>query len=388
MTQYRYRAIEGTVLRYLKAFPVVGITGPRQSGKSTLLLHLLRDNYTYVNFDDYQIVNFYNDDPVQFIKNYSNKVIFDEVQKVPDIFSQIKMAVDKDRSYGRFVLTGSCQFTLLKSISESLAGRMGLLHLLPFQYSELPSYAKDEAIYKGSYPELVNRHYDYAREWFGAYLDTYLDKDIRLTFNIGDLRDFRRFVSLLAANVGSLLNLSRFANDLGVAVNTIKRWLSILEATYVVFLLPPYHGNSGKRLVKSPKVYFYDSGLVAYLTGVFSHEAYAQGPMSGRLFENYIVSEVMKCKHHFHKEVELYFYRTSHGVEVDLVMVHSKGKDWIEIKSGATFKPSMTRVLKDMLKEGDQGFLVYNGEDLSHTEPIRVLNYKSFLKTQSVPMIE
>ncbi len=374
---YIERQLEEAVLRYLKAFPVVGITGPRQSGKSTLLQHLLKDQYTYVTFDDYQTVDSYRSDPVAFMDAHSDRVIFDEVQKVPEIFSHVKLLVDRDRAnYGRFVLTGSCQFAFLKNVSESLAGRMGLLTLLPFQFSELNESQRQQALFKGSYPELVNRDYRYSKEWFGAYLDTYLDKDVRLTYKIGDMRDFRRFVRLLAANIGSIFNASRFANDLGVAVNTIKRWLSILEASYIIFLLPPYFSNQGKRLIKSPKVYFYDTGLVSYLLEMQIKD--------GALFENFIVSELLKRQHHLLSDARLYFYRTSHGIEIDLLVENQGQLDAIEIKSSMTYKSQMTKIIANFIQPQNHGYLVYRGETLIPIRNIEAINYETFLTTYSL----
>lgn len=203
------------------------------------------------------------------METYKDKVIFDEAQKAPELFELVKIAVDKDRARsGKFVLTGSRQFSLLQKISESLAGRIGLLTLLPFQYAELPAQWQDEAIYRGSYPEIVQGAYVAANEWYSSYIETYIHKDLRDIKDIGNLRDFRRLLNLLAVNTGSMLNMSSFARDLGVSVPTIKTWISALEASYIVFLLPPYYQNFGKRIVKSPKIYFYDTGMVAYLSGI------------------------------------------------------------------------------------------------------------------------
>src|SRR5438105_148315 len=198
--RYIHRILESSVERYLHAFPVVGITGPRQSGKSTLLRHMLKD-YTYVTFDDQRMIHFFEEDPQGFLQRYGNRIIFDEVQYVPELFNAIKVAVDSDRqNYGKFVLTASSQFIFLQKIMESLAGRIGLLSLLPFQYKEIPKKLVEESIYKGAYPELVDRTYKNSDLWYAAYFDTYLSKDVRTLSNIGDLRDFRRFIQLLAAN--------------------------------------------------------------------------------------------------------------------------------------------------------------------------------------------
>ncbi len=378
--RYRHRVIESKLLEYLKYFPVVGLTGPRQSGKSTLLLHSLKD-YTYVTFDDYKIVNLFHQDPERFMNLYANKVIFDEVQKVPELFSYIKMAVDKDRSAkGKFVLTGSSQFALIKNASESLAGRIGLLSLLPFQFMEISKNIQEESIFRGGYPELVDRKYALFEAWFSSYLETYLNKDISAIGHIGDMRDFRRLVQLLAANTAQQMNMSRYASDLGVDVKTIKRWITILEASYIIFLLPPFHNNYGKRIVKSPKIYFYDTGLVSFLTGIDSSNHFEQGPMAGSLFENYIVTEILKNELHRGTLSELYYIRTSQGVEVDLIIDRKKHKEFIEIKNSATFTSKMVAGIEEFLEKGDKGYLLYRGENFAYHPPIQVINYKKYLE--------
>lgn len=379
MNAYRHRALEPKLKQYLEYFPVVGLTGPRQSGKSTLLLHLLKD-YTYITFDDHRFVSAFYDDPQKFMRLHANKIIFDEVQKVPEIFDYIKIAVDQDRAQaGKFVLTGSSQFTLMKNISESLAGRIGLLSLLPYEISEMPKSLYSESIYRGSYPELVNKKYQLFEDWFSAYFDTYLTKDVSALANIGDKRDFRRLVYLLAANTAQILNMSRFASDLGVDVKTIKRWISILEASYIVFLLPPYYRNFGKRIVKSPKLYFYDTGLVSYLTGIFSTEMFEQGPMMGAIFENYVISEILKRETHHKTHAELFYYRTQHGVEIDLIVDRKTSRDFIEIKSSETFRPKMAEAIEILQDKNDKGYLLYRGKQFPYRDNVEVINYKDYL---------
>lgn len=378
---YRPRKIEPIIRDFLGAFPVIGLTGPRQSGKSTLLQHLLGREYTYVTFDDFRMIALFEDDPERFMDLYNNRVIFDEVQKVPELFNYIKLAVDRDRSnYGKFVLTGSSQFLLMRDIADSLAGRIGLLTLLPFDFSEIPDDLRRASIWRGCYPELVTRQYHHAADWYAAYMDTYLTRDIRDLAQIGDTRDFRRFIHLLAANTSQLLNLSRFASDLGVAVSTVKRWLSLLEMSYVVFLLPPYYRNVGKRIIKSPKVYFYDTGLVAALTGIRSEEIYEQGPLSGSLFENYIIAEIVKRDQHENRRAAFHFLRTSHGVEVDLIIDMGIRRDWIEIKKSATFRPRMVKALEAFATgPSDTATLLYEGEDLPYHKPVRIQSWSTYL---------
>ncbi len=378
--KYTHREIEKTLREYLDFFSVVGITGPRQSGKSTLLLHVLKD-YKYVTFDDHMIVESFYDDPERFMRTYNNKIIFDEVQKVPEIFDYIKISVDQDRStVGKFVLTGSSQFSFIKKITESLAGRIGLLNLLPYQLSEIPASLKSLSIIKGGYPELVEKKYKMFESWYSSYLETYLNKDVKSLSNIGDIRDFNRLISLLAANASQLLNMSRYANDLGVDVKTIKHWISILEASYIIFLLPPFYNNYGKRIVKSPKIYFYDTGLVSYLTGIENENQFQKGPMSGSLFENYIVSEILKKEKHQNSHAELFYFRTTNGSEVDFIIDRKRYKEIIEIKNTETFRPKMIKTVESLLEKDDRGYLLYCGKDIPFDKNIDILNYKKYLE--------
>lgn len=375
---YIPRASSCALQRYLKVFSAVGLTGPRQSGKSTILKHLLKD-YTYVSFDDAQNINFFESDPVHFMKTYSNKVIFDEVQFVPELFHAIKLSIDEDRqNYGKFVLTGSSQFSLVQNITESLAGRIGLMHQLPFQYSEMPASLKDESIYQGAYPELVMREYMESQLWYGAYMDTYLMKDVRTMANIGDIRDFRRLISLLAANTSAVLDMTNYAKAIGVSLPTIKRWISILEASYIIFLLPAYHTNLSKRVTKRPKIYFYDTGLVSYLTGVSNFELYDQGPMAGSLFENYVILEILKKLRHNADPAELFFMRTQDGAEIDLIIDHKTSRTLIEIKKSSTFRAKMISTLKQFALPKDHKILLYQGDSIQYADA-QVMHYKDFL---------
>ncbi|MHB1050133.1 MAG: ATP-binding protein [Bacteroidota bacterium] len=377
---YIHRAAEDHITRLLKLFPVVGLTGPRQSGKSTMVRAITGNGFRYVSFDDPAMVDLFYSDPVRFIESYDQQVIFDEAQKVPEIFNYIKLIVDRSRtSYGRFIVTGSSQFGFLKHISESLAGRIGLLTLLPFQYSEVPSAWREESIYRGAYPELVLRKYEGSFDWYSSYFDTYLTRDVRDLREIGDIRDFKRFIRLLAARASQLLNMSDVARDIGISVPTVKKWISVLEASYIIFLLPPFYNNFGKRIVKSPKLYFYDTGFVSFLTGIRNQELYENGPMSGAIFENYIVSEIMKKVVHTRSDADLYYYRTSNGAEVDLIIDNKSERHWIEIKSSHTFRPEMILPLTAIKKKKDKGFVLYQGKAIDYTPDISIMNYKNYL---------
>jgi predicted AAA+ superfamily ATPase len=377
------RFAEPLLKRYLRSFPAVGLTGPRQSGKSTLLRNAL-PNYQYVTFDDQRNIELFEEDSEAFLAQFPDKVIFDEAQYVPEIFNAIKIRIDNDRqNYGKYVLTGSSQFSFVKNITESLAGRIGLMQLLPLQFSEMPKALQEESIYQGAYPELVLRDYRDADLWYSSYLDTYLNKDVRVLSQIGDMRDFRRLINLAAANVGQALDMSNFAKDLGVSVPTIKRWISILEASYVLFLLPPFSNNLGKRIVKSPKLYFYDTGLVSYLTGIKTFSQYNQGPLAGSLFENYIIAEVKKKLLHGGVQAELCYFRTQDKAEIDLIIDHRSHQEFIEIKKSATFRSKMASSLKSYSGE-NQAYLVYQGESMPYRANINVINYREFLESNPV----
>jgi len=377
---YIHRVIENTVARYLKQFPIVGLTGPRQSGKSTMLKKLLGDRYRYVSFDDLNMVDSFHSDPDRFMSVYSDRVIFDEVQRVPDLFHYVKLAVDNDRnSYGKFVVTGSSQFAFMKHISESLAGRIGLLTLLPFQYAEIPERLRAASLFQGAYPELVLRKYHGSFDWYSSYLDTYLTRDVRDLREIGNIHDFRRFVQILAARVSQILNMSDLARDIGVSVPTVKKWISVLEASYIVFLLPPFYVNLGKRIIKSPKIYFYDTGIVSYLTGIRNKELFEKGPLYGYLFENYVISEIYKKELHSRSGAELFYFRTSNGVEVDLIIDRKIERRFIEIKASHTYRHEMIRSLLQIKKKNEQAFLLYRGKSVESTPDLKILNYTSYL---------
>jgi predicted AAA+ superfamily ATPase len=342
--------------------------GPRQSGKSTLLQHVLGKEYQYVTFDDPTNVRLFAEDPEGFLDSYPNKVIFDEAQKVPEIFHYLKMAVDKDRqNYGKYLVTGSAQFSLMNQISESLAGRIGLLTLLPFEREELPAIYQTQSIYQGQYPELIEFKYLHTEAWYSSYVSTYIEKDVRSINDIGNLRDFNRLINLLATLTSSSLNMSELAKKIGVSAMTIKRWISVLEASYIIFLLPPFYENYGKRITKAPKIYFYDTGLVSYLTGIETEKQYKQGPMAGAIFENYVIANIYKTIQHRKLNFDLYYFRTNHGVEVDLIIDKKNSKDFIEIKKSATFNTSMTQNLLTISDLNDNSndayYVLYNGQE-------------------------
>ena len=383
VNSYITRLIEPVVERYLKIFPVVGLTGPRRAGKSTMLKTLLEHRgYTYVTFDDFSTIQLFKDDPEKFLKIYDNLTIFDEVQKESQLFDYIKIAVDRvPEKKGRYVLTGSSQFTLHNKSKESLAGRIGLLSLLPFAYKEIPEALREHSVFRGGYPECVNSMYRYNKEWLSSYIETYVLKDASNLFNIGDLTDFRRLIILLAGNIGHILDLTSYSKHIGVSVSTIKRWVSILEASYIIFLVQPYYNNFGKRIIKRPKIYFHDTGLACFLTGVQSRELFENGPLCGQIFENYIASELIKKRANSDSQMELYFYRTSTGTEIDFILIHEQKIFFIEIKSSFTFKISTIHPIEKIKSPEDHGLLVYRGESKPFTNNITIINYNEFLES-------
>ena len=377
---YYSRISEKLVKEYLNQFSSIGIMGPRQSGKSTMVKKLLGEKYTYVSFDDFEIKDLFYSDPKKFINRYNNRIIFDEVQYIPELFPLLKQAIDEDRmNYGKFVITGSGQFLMSKHISESLAGRIGLIPLLPLQFEENKAKNRNSQILFGSYPELVVRNYTGYQAWYNSYIETYLQKDLRQMVNVSDIHAFTQFLRMLAINISQVLNLSSFSRDIGVSVATLKRWLSVLENSYIIFLLRPYYRNFGKRLIKSPKIYFYDTGLVSYLSGISTIEQWEKGILHGPLFENFIIADIYKQILHSGLNCNMYFYRTNHGDEVDLIVEQGMKVDMIEIKASVTYRSGFHKTLENYNFGKSKKMVVYQGEDAEKTEGIYAHNYKSFL---------
>lgn len=348
--KYIHREIEPTLFKAIESFPGVVVTGPRQSGKSTLLLHSL-PGYDYLTLDDPATRERAISDPRLLLSTLGPRVIIDEIQWAPDLLPYIKMKIDRRRDKnGSFVITGSQHFSLIKGLTESLAGRVAVLELLPFSINEIKSFSADSdnlsefvrAALKGSYPEALLKHELDAGMWFGSYIQTYLERDVRTLANIGNLREFQRFLQFLATRCTQVLNMSSLANDLGVAVSTIKNWLSILEASRIIYLLSPYYSNLGKRVIKAPKLYFMDIGLVCYLTGIRDQDHLIKGPMAGALFENYCIQETLKRFFNCGRRPNIYYLRTSNGLEVDLLIEESfQNLVAVEIKLSRTPSPSM-----------------------------------------------
>ena len=347
---YIQRTIEKSIERANKFFPVVLVTGPRQVGKTTVLQNCETQPRTYVSLDTLENRELAKNDPTLFLQRYPAPVLIDEIQYAPELFPYIKASVDKEKKSGMYWLTGSQQFHLMKNVSESLAGRVGILQLEGLSQDEknghpdippfLPTeeYIKAkvqnaaetdllkiyELIWKGSYPKLYPADSDYWAVFYESYMQTYIERDIKALSAVGNELDFVKFMRALAARTGEMLNYSELANDVGVSQPTIKSWLSILQASGLVYILRPYYNNVGNRFIKTPKVYFMDTGLACYLTGWKTPEGVESGAMSGNMFETYVVSEIIKSYWHNGKQPDIYYYRDKEKREID-VLLHENG---------------------------------------------------------------
>lgn len=355
--KYLKRRLEKELAELARAFPAVVLSGPRQSGKSTTLKKLFAATHQYITFDDPVIRNKCVEDPKLFFDSLKGKVILDEIQYVPQILSYVKISIDENRNKkGRYIITGSQQFNLIKNLTETLAGRTAILNLYPLNCLEAYPGANIDiqkiftaSCLRGSFPEIFIDHKINPVDWYGAYLQTYLERDVRGLHNVGNLNEFQRFLQLLAARCSQAVNLSSLANDLGVAVNTVKNWLSILRASQIIFFMYPYYRNIGKRIIKSPKVYFIDCGLVAHLTGLRSKEHIFNGPLAGALFENFVVSETYKIISAKGGLPRLDYLRTVGGEEIDLIIEADQILHPYEIKLTKSPRSAMIAPLENII---------------------------------------
>lgn len=374
------RAMASEIVEASKYFPVVTLTGPRQSGKSTLYRHLFAD-LPYFSLEDPDVRLNVKDDPRGFLSQFTNGVIVDEVQNMPELLSYIQGIVDNNPKC-KFYLTGSSQFSLLKSVSQSLAGRSAVFELLPLSLWEISSlYAEDsidELLYRGFYPAVWSGK-NIPKYFYPNYVKTYIERDVRDLLAIKDLDSFQRFVRLCAARIGSIFNASELSNELGVAVNTVNSWMSVLQASYLVYLLPPFYTNTRKRLTKSPKIYFPDCGLAAYLLEMDSPQLVGRDKMRGHLFENMIVMNFLKDRYNTGKNGGLYFYRDSNGNEVDLLIKRGSAYDCYEIKSSSTFHPDFIKGLRNFERAFPElvgkKSVVYTGEKMPDFNGVEIRNY-------------
>lgn len=376
------RALKNKLIELAKKYPIVTVTGPRQSGKSTLLKYSFPD-YKYVSLEDPDMRLFATEDPRGFLATYSDKTIIDEAQRVPTLFSYLQTYTDKENKEGMYLLAGSHNFLLMESVNQSLAGRTAILKLLPLSHHEMKEgnvlpETVDKEIFYGAYPRLYDK--DIAPiDYYPYYIQTYVERDVRLMKNIGDLSKFIKFIKLCAGRVGQLLNLSSLANESGISVSTATVWISVLEASYICYLLKPDYNNYAKRLVKSPKLYFYDTGLVCSLLDIKSSEQIATHFLRGGLFENLVINEFVKGAYNKGENPDITFWRDSTGNEVDLLRYENGTSKAYEIKSGATYSPEFFKGINKWAKLSgalpEQCFAIYNGDREMKTSSGEVLKF-------------
>lgn len=375
------RHMADAVRESAKHFPVVTIVGPRQSGKTTLVKTLFPDK-PYKTLEHPRTRETAERDPEAFLAGFPNGAVLDEVQRVPDLLSYIQGIVDDKGENGLFILTGSSNLLLMKSVSQTLAGRCAIHTLLPFSmketYTALQNQDPISAILNGGYPRVLSGGAK-PTAFFPSYISTYVERDIHLLLNIKDAMLFTRFLKLVAGRIGSILDVTSISNDCGISTKTVMEWLSMLHTSYICFLLPPWYENRGKRLVKSPKIYFYDTGLACALAGIENAEQLARDPLRGGLFENLVILEAMKRAFNAGERPDLYFYRDSNGVEVDLVEQRGRKLIPTEIKSAATFNGDFIKGLTSFAErysdKCDTPSVVYGGTEAFSFKGVSVVPF-------------
>ncbi|MCY3554963.1 MAG: ATP-binding protein [Gemmatimonadetes bacterium] len=361
--------------RAARQFPSITLTGPRQSGKTTLCRTLF-PGHAYVTLEATDVRSLARDDPRGFLSRFTEGAIIDEVQRVPDLLSYLQGVIDEEPVPGRWILTGSQNLSLLESVSQSLAGRTAVHHLLPLSRGEVERFDRfpvtlEESLLAGTYPRIFDRGLQ-PEDWFRSYVATYLERDVRSINNVGDLTTFQRFVELCAGRSAQLVNYSSLASDCGVSQPTAKSWLTILETSFLVFRLPAFHANIRKRLVKMPKLHFYDTGLVCWLLGIRTPGQLRNHPLRGAIFETWVASEIMKHRINRGDLHRLSFYRDRNGVEVDLIIEHPTHRTLVEVKSAETVSSNLfaglQRVQKHLAESAhpDTAVVVYGGDQLQH----------------------
>ncbi|MDR0939997.1 MAG: ATP-binding protein [Mediterranea sp.] len=382
------RTISGEILASSREYRVITITGPRQSGKTTLCKKLF-PSLPYVNLEDISTLREVEKDAKRFIANYPDGAVIDEAHNFPDIFSYLQVEVDKDifenTKKRMFVVTGSSNFALLERITQSMAGRTAVLTLLPLSIHELSpgqrALPASTLTLNGGYPSVWNESVSRGR-FFRDYYTTYIERDARKIVNIKDLRAFQTFMTLCAGRVGTEFNASALSNEVGVTSITINSWLNILAASYIIYLLPPYHENIGKRLVKTPKIYFYDTGLAAYLLGIENEEQFNTHPLRGALFENMVINEMIKEQANVGKKNQLYFYRDKSGREIDAIYTKAQYLQAFEIKSAMTYNKNFFKHLAYLEKlfpgRVSRSAVIYDGTAATPETMEGLYNFRDF----------
>jgi len=382
------RQIEGELKTLLDEYPVVTILGPRQAGKTTLAKKFL-SGYDYVNLEDPETREIAENDPKAFLLSLAKRVIIDEIQRVPKLLSYLQVEVDAHPGNGRFVLTGSHQLSLRQAISQSLAGRTALLHLLPLSIAELAgagvAYERfEEYAFTGFLPR-IHEQSQRPSTAYANYYQTYVERDVRQLIEVKDASLFEKTLKLLAGRAGQVMDYSSLANDVGVDAKTIRSWISILEASFILFKLPPYFENFGKRVIKSPKYYFTEVGLLCFLLGIRTPDQITRDPLVGQIFENLVIIECLKSRYNAGRPADLYFFRDSKGNEVDLVMQTARKLTVIEIKSATTFRMQYLqglRRIKSIAPNAESGYLIYNGPHRTLSDGFTALPFRDCFQVE------
>ncbi|MFA6183739.1 MAG: ATP-binding protein [Parcubacteria group bacterium] len=381
---YIKRQAEDTILKLLKKYPAVALVGPRQSGKSTIAKNILK-NYPYYSLEDLDEREFATSDPRGFLERFKNGGIIDEIQKVPELISYLQSFLDNKKNKSPIILTGSAQLTLLSNISQTLSGRVAIIELLPLAYVEIKKMSVapkslEKLFHTGLYPKLYKEKIN-PNDWYYDYVKTYLERDVRDILKVHNLGTFQKFLKMCASRAGQILNFSSLANDCGISHSTAESWFNILEATYIVIRIQPHHQNFSKRLIKSPKLYFYDTGLLCFLLGISSADDLKTHSFRGAIMENWVANEIVKSKCNAHKPNGIYFWRDNKGIEIDFVMEQGTKLYPIEVKSGKTIN---TDYFKNILywsklagNKAKNGAVVYAGNENQTRTDFEIYGWKS-----------
>jgi uncharacterized protein len=375
------REIEEELRTLQNEFPIIAILGPRQSGKTTLSKKVF-STYEYISLEDIDHREFAQNDPRGFLSRYKSNVIFDEIQRVPELMSYLQTHADAQKRNGKIVITGSHNFLLMEQISQSLAGRVGITKLLPFTVDEIREKSKslNEVLFSGMFPRIYDQHIR-PETFYKNYISSYIEKDVRQIKKITNLDNFMKFMRIIAGRTGQELNLSVISEECGISHNTVKEWISILEASFIIYKMRPYHKNYNKRIVKNPKIYFTDTGLVCNLLGIRKTDEIDYHFLRGNIFETFVVNEFIKYNFNYGEKLQLYYWRDNHQKEMDLIVDFGKEHYGIEIKSSKTVQEKYFDSLKYWTKlSGDKSsslFLVYGGNDNTIRNKMNVVSWKS-----------